>query len=439
MQGGQQYYGQGQQQYGYAPAASSQQSQSPYGQQQQAYPGYAPPPQSSSHAMQGYSGVYQQHQYAQHTQQDSLGPARDSTAGPSRSTGNHRRDSSANAGHAGPSSASGASASGSAHGATTVTGQRHPSGPYQRPEGAPHTVKASSTTSLFTTRKNWSEHILQELQDFMHVLSPDGDFIFASDSAKELTGYSPDDLFTRSIFDFIHADDVTAFKRDFETSCRTGDTLTLYYRFKTADERHVLFEVTGHPYYEGGKPQQTPDQPAKCFFATARPYPSKNQALLDSFLELKFENERLRQELLVMYKEVEGDGSAGAFPYGQPGMYRADSFDPSSRSVIDPSTGLVQTQALIPSTSNTYGALGIGISANGTKGDGTGEKKKKASLRSLKMRVEEGEFVCRDCGTVESPEWRKGPDGPKSLCNACGLRYAKLVSKTKKEQREGKK
>ena len=67
------------------------------------------------------------------------------------------------------------------------------------------------------------------------------------------------------------------------------------------------------------------------------------------------------------------------FPYGQPGMYRGDSFDTSARSVIDPSTGLVQTQSLIPSTSNTYGALGIGISANGTKGDGTGEKKKKAS------------------------------------------------------------
>lgn len=267
----------------------------------------------------------------------------ESTAGPSRSTGVHKRDSSNPSGHGGHSSVSGASASGSAHGAATVTGQRHPSGPYQRPEGAPHTVKASSTTSLFTTRKNWSEHILQELQvrsarasryrldgnsdpashliiltlgtgrkqDFMHVLSPDGNFIFASDSAKELTGFSPDDLFTRSIFDYIHPDDVQAFKRDFETSCRTGDTLTLYYRFKTADDRHVLFEVTGHPYYEGGKPQQTPDQPAKCFFATARPYPSKNQALLDSFLELKFENERLRQELLVMYKEVEGDGSSG--------------------------------------------------------------------------------------------------------------------------------
>lgn len=90
--------------------------------------------------------------------------ATESTAGPSRSTGVHKRDSSNPSGHGGHSSVSGASASGSAHGAATVTGQRHPSGPYQRPEGAPHTVKASSTTSLFTTRKNWSEHILQELQ-----------------------------------------------------------------------------------------------------------------------------------------------------------------------------------------------------------------------------------------------------------------------------------
>ncbi|BGP53769.1 white collar 2 type of transcription factor [Rhodotorula sphaerocarpa] len=434
MQSGQ-YYGQQhhpQTPYGFAPPPpqAAQQQQQAFPQQQQQHspynsmPAYAAQPQ---HGMQGYSGMYQQQQYAQPHHPEPLAPARESTAGPSRSTVNHRRDSSALAGQPGPSSASGASQSGSAHGLTTVTGQRHPSGPYQRPEGAPHTVKASSTTSLFTTRKNWSEHILQELQDFMHVLSPEGKFIFASESARELTGYSPDELFTRSIFDFIHADDVTAFKRDFETSCRTGDTLTLYYRFKTSDDRHVLFEVTGHPYYEGGKPQQTPDQPAKCFFATARPYPSKNQALLDSFLELKFENERLRQELLVIYKEVEGNGSNGSFPYGQPGMYRADSFDQSSRSVIDPSTGLVQTQALIPSTSNTYGALGIGISANGTKGDGTGEKKKKASPGS------------RSSGTVESPEWRKGPDGPKSLCNACGLRYAKLVSKTKKEQREGKK
>jgi len=29
---------------------------------------------------------------------------------------------------------------------------------------------------------------------------------------------------------------------------------------------------------------------------------------------------------------------------------------------------------------------------------------------------------CTSCGTKETPEWRRGPDGQRSLCNACGLR-----------------
>ncbi|GAM25037.1 hypothetical protein SAMD00019534_082120 [Acytostelium subglobosum LB1] len=34
---------------------------------------------------------------------------------------------------------------------------------------------------------------------------------------------------------------------------------------------------------------------------------------------------------------------------------------------------------------------------------------------------------CTSCGTTSSPEWRKGPAGNQSLCNACGLYFAKLV------------
>lgn len=53
--------------------------------------------------------------------------------------------------------------------------------------------------------------------------------------------------------------------------------------------------------------------------------------------------------------------------------------------------------------------------------------------------------VCVTCGRTDSPEWRKGPLGPKTLCNvsgsgqvwagragadiqACGLRWAKRNS-----------
>lgn len=30
--------------------------------------------------------------------------------------------------------------------------------------------------------------------------------------------------------------------------------------------------------------------------------------------------------------------------------------------------------------------------------------------------------ICTDCKTTKTPLWRTGPDGPKSLCNACGIR-----------------
>jgi hypothetical protein len=32
---------------------------------------------------------------------------------------------------------------------------------------------------------------------------------------------------------------------------------------------------------------------------------------------------------------------------------------------------------------------------------------------------------CTRCGTQKTPQWRAGPAGPRSLCNACGVRQAK--------------
>ncbi|KAK8542392.1 hypothetical protein V6N13_137033 [Hibiscus sabdariffa] len=52
---------------------------------------------------------------------------------------------------------------------------------------------------------------------------------------------------------------------------------------------------------------------------------------------------------------------------------------------------------------------------------------------------------CSDCKTTKTPLWRGGPAGPKSLCNACGIRYRKKrramlgmnkgVEKKKKKER----
>lgn len=36
--------------------------------------------------------------------------------------------------------------------------------------------------------------------------------------------------------------------------------------------------------------------------------------------------------------------------------------------------------------------------------------------------------TCTHCGTTKTPQWREGPAGPKTLCNACGIRYRRSQS-----------
>lgn len=51
-----------------------------------------------------------------------------------------------------------------------------------------------------------------------------------------------------------------------------------------------------------------------------------------------------------------------------------------------------------------------------------GKTSKSGKNRNAHMR-------CLHCSSTETPEWRKGPGGPTTLCNACGLFYKKLIKK----------
>ncbi|PWN35701.1 uncharacterized protein FA14DRAFT_45860 [Meira miltonrushii] len=52
-----------------------------------------------------------------------------------------------------------------------------------------------------------------------------------------------------------------------------------------------------------------------------------------------------------------------------------------------------------------------------------------AMPRRVRKRRDEAEQSCLSCSAKETPEWRKGPTGPRTLCNACGLLYAKQCRK----------
>jgi len=59
--------------------------------------------------------------------------------------------------------------------------------------------------------------------------------------------------------------------------------------------------------------------------------------------------------------------------------------------------------------------------------DSKSQKKRKRQISNTNRNLH-----CHMCGVTETPEWRRGPAGDHTLCNACGLHYAKSIKKQKK-------
>jgi PAS domain S-box-containing protein len=262
---------------------------------------------------------------------------------------------------------------------------------------------------------------VQELPDFYHVLSPSGFFLFASESIKDLAGYSPEELVGRSITEMLHPDDVDPFVKAFNQCIATKAPLSIYARFRKSDARHLVIEFTGHARYGDALPDSstlsaltgistTSPSIAKCFFAMGRLYPAKNTALLDSYLEHKIENERLKSQAKELYDELGEDVLSSAWhgnSYAssltmRAGSYYSQGIDAASfartAAAADPNMDYTLYSSL---NSSSRAAAGFHPSSrpSPTKLAPGDDKKKHKSRRGNG----EQDFVCHECGTADSP------------------------------------
>ncbi|KAG0750628.1 hypothetical protein G6F57_000110 [Rhizopus arrhizus] len=278
----------------------------------------------------------------------------------------------------------------------------------------------------FKRRKNWSERILVEITGLLHVLSPLGDILYCSESTLELTGYRPHELVGQKLMEFLHVDDMDVFIRDFQMSFHIRSQIKTYFRFRKKDDTFVIFEVVGQPSNAG--------QNSQAFFGIAQPIPAKSGAMIDTFLELKAENDWLKKrvdELSAKYGRVSVDHAEDEAKQQQQvepaasGLFMNNNLQngnhqTNGRGVTEDSTGWIEKHASHMEDA-LYDSKDDILSIEAL------EKKDKWKRRRKNKGIDE--YVCKDCGTTSSPEWRKGPQGPKTLCNACGLRWAKKNKK----------
>lgn len=353
-------------------------------------------------------------------------------------------------------------------------------------------IAAGSTLTEFTKRRNWPAKVVEELKDFLQILDANGRIKYASPSILNVSGHSTEEIQDVFLKDLIHPDDQGVFVAELNESIASGNPLRMFYRFKKKDGAYTIFETIGHAHIAAAKFAPNPSNQSpfcQAVFMMARPYPTKNAGLLDSFLEHKIENERLKRRIAELRREEEADAdeaqkawtmsqdarsdmapseetgaSSAATPFfradntGDRGMSQSDrdalnialtrenlegavggNRPDSLRDKMARYEGSSHTDTIEMLTGLRYieGERSKGITTGNAsptliKGDAgiaipvdrdprTGEKKKKLKTSE--------EYVCTDCGTLDSPEWRKGPSGPKTLCNACGLRWAKKEKK----------
>ncbi|KAI9253344.1 PAS domain-containing protein [Helicostylum pulchrum] len=274
---------------------------------------------------------------------------------------------------------------------------------------------------------NWSERILQDIIGLLHILSPSGKVLYCSESCLELTGYSSRELIGKSLTDFIHIDDLDIFARNFQLAFTSLSRIKVHYRIRRKDNTYLLLESIGHPK------QDVPDQPPQSFFAIAQPYLSRSNGLLDSFLELKMENECPQTS-----SRRPSSCSSTMFQTNNPIPIADDSINNhcNTETKYSPSIGSVEFSEMLirynqeeDPTSGGMATTCSYLSSNNSATTTVTDILRKDKWKRRKKHRGMDDYVCADCGTTASPEWRKGPHGPKTLCNACGLRWAKKNKK----------
>jgi PAS domain S-box-containing protein len=319
----------------------------------------------------------------------------------------------------------------------------------------------------------WTERVLDEMKDMLLLLTPQGRITYANPSCKDITGRVAKQLEGSLLAQYIHEDDQPILQRDMDDSVATNQSFRTHLRFQKTNGTYCLMEAYGHSHVANQEERQagrttTANGPCTGFFLVCRPYINKVSQLLDSFLEYKIENARLIQQIAKLKQEEDAETTTARVPSSRSDQDNRGpvtenqgrrstrsgemSSDPDTTDTVGPNSEESDTSQSTgygpgPNTREVYSHIdGIEVMtglnyAEGERSQGlsTGVSRGRlvhcdidiTTAADQERNAQEGDrrkrlkaqHVCSDCGTADSPEWRKGPNGPKTLCNACGCKF----------------
>eukprot|EP01112_Ceratiomyxa_fruticulosa_P011028 TRINITY_DN2960_c0_g2_i1.p1 TRINITY_DN2960_c0_g2~~TRINITY_DN2960_c0_g2_i1.p1 ORF type:complete len:477 (+),score=106.55 TRINITY_DN2960_c0_g2_i1:368-1798(+) len=167
------------------------------------------------------------------------------------------------------------------------------------------------------------------------------------------------------------------------------------------------------------------------------------EVIQQDLMYVKFEIAKRRASPVIVTTPSQGKVSI-SIPYTPPPQQQTQQVNSPSNNYstsYNNSNSNLQSQALISVQTNQNNVLSnrvsyhnadltnvslpdnlvVGSSGTPTYVNLTSETMVKTQTK--RKRVGEPSLFCHNCKTRETPEWRRGPNGAKTLCNACGIRW----------------
>ncbi|KAH0284587.1 hypothetical protein KCU62_g8181, partial [Aureobasidium sp. EXF-3399] len=282
-----------------------------------------------------------------------------------------------------------------------------------------------------------------------------------------LTSLTPEHFVGNHIATFMHYDDLPVFLEEFKASSLSGQPWRFQHRLRKADDTFAVFESAFSPFLDTSAAQTAGFHGLHKCVMTVRPYSHPSAVLLDSYLEHITTQARLIQQLEDLRSEAEileddDDDEDKVEEAGEPEEEKemADELRMQKTGVCAPNIANTKKKIHVKSETNnlsndllrkavlnsamdndralsdravsklqrTSGAGDIGIQITVSRLETirkTGSWAAKPCVAKRRKNAKPCDHICVQCGTKDSPEWRTGSRGKKTLCNACGLRWAK--------------
>ncbi|KAF6764029.1 white collar 2 protein [Ephemerocybe angulata] len=298
-------------------------------------------------------------------------------------------------------------------------------GPFDFPPDPPSSASKIAGQFDFTKKKRWADlAVADTVESVAFVINAaTSTVLWCAPAIAEVLGWREADLIDSELTEYMNDEDGARFRGDLDSLVLLGTPLDTQVWMKvnrsavswTDSEEARVSLVGSTKTVEIGESTKI----TVVFLYAKHRTPEAPQALL------ALEMERMELELRLMSLRAEATPELlEELASSQAANEGANSFYTSSNLAAQPQEG---EEPLEARSDYGPGPSGNQPSPDSSKGSPTAEEdapeegpKKKKAKKSL------GEqHVCITCGRTDSPEWRKGPLGPKTLCNACGLRWAK--------------